>query len=77
VPVSRGRLPAQVLKNSKTSCFNALNLYDRVVEFFLPRISVETRNGATRSYSESVIDVGRLCHCFWITAVLTFVFQYP
>jgi hypothetical protein len=66
-----------VLRNSKTACFNAFNLYDRVVEFFLPRISLEARNGATRSYSESVMDIGRLGNGIWITAVFAFIFQYP
>lgn len=66
-----------VLKNSKTTCFNALNLYDRVVGFFLPRISVDARNRATRSYSESVRDRGRLGLGIWITSVLTFIFQNP
>jgi len=66
-----------VLKNSKTSRFIALNLYDRVVGFFLPRFSVDARNRTTRSYSESVIDRGRLGLGIWITAVLTFIFQNP
>lgn len=66
-----------VLKYSKTACFNALNLYDRVVGFFLPRISVDSRDRATRSYSESVIDRGRLGLGVWIRAVLTSIFQDP
>jgi len=66
-----------VLKNSKTACFIALNLYDRVFGFFLPRTSVDARNRATRSYSESVIDRGRLGLGIWITADLTFILQNP
>jgi len=66
-----------VLKNSKTACFNALNLYDRVVGSFLPRISVDARNRATRSYSEFVIGRGRLGLDIWITAALTFIFPHP
>jgi hypothetical protein len=62
-----------VLKNSKTACFNAPNLYDLVVGVFLPRISVDA-NRATRSYSESVIDRRRLGLGIWIPAVLTFIF---
>jgi hypothetical protein len=66
-----------VLKNSMTACFNALNIYDREVGFFLPCISVDARNRATRSYSESVINRGRLGLGLWIAAVLTFIFQNP
>jgi hypothetical protein len=66
-----------VLKNSKTACFSAFNLYDRVVEFFLPRFSVDAPYRATRSYSETVIDRGRLGLGIWITAVLTFYFKIP
>jgi hypothetical protein len=66
-----------VLKNSKTACFSALNLYDRVVRFFPPHISVHARSRATSSYSLSVIGKGRLGLGVWITAVLSFIFQNP